>query len=91
MHGQGATIDELGAGLGQRAFIEGRKFFVEFVGQRELQDGVAKKFQALIVLDGRSLFMRDGRMGQREPQQRFIAERVSKAGLEIGERGHGKI
>jgi hypothetical protein len=89
MHGERAAIHQLGAGFGQRAFIEGGKFFVEFAGQRELQHGVAKEFEPLIVLDGRALLMRHGRMRQREAQQAFVAKRVSKAGLEGGEVGHG--
>ena len=84
--GQRAAVDQFGARLGQRAFVERGKFFVKLVGQDELQHGVAEKFQPLIVrLVGVAAFVRDGRMRQRQPQQALVAKRVAEAGLKFGE------
>ena len=47
--GQRAAIDEFGARLGQRAFVECGKFFVKLARQDELQHRVAEKFQPLVV------------------------------------------
>ncbi len=73
---QGAAIDQFGAGLGQRAFAEGGEFVVKLARQHELEDGIAQEFEPLVVLHGRALFMRDGRVGEGETQQGGIAEPV---------------
>ena len=88
MHGEGSAIDELGAGFGERAFVEVGKLFVEFAGQRQLQHGVAEKFQPLVVLHGRTLFVRDGRMRERQPQAGGVMKEVTQSGLKRGEVGH---
>ena len=87
--GQRAAVDEFGARLGQRAFVERGKFFIKLVREDELQHGVAEKFQPLVVRRRRAAFVRDGRMRQRQPQQALVAERVAETGLEFGEFGHG--
>ena len=87
--GQRAAIDEFGAGLGQRAFAEGGKFFVQLARQHELQNGVAEEFQPLIRLHRRALLVRDRGMGQREPQQFQVAEDVAQPVLQFLVFGHG--
>jgi len=89
MNGERAAVDEFGAGLGEWAFVEARKFLVKFACQHELQHGIAKKLQPLVVLDGCSLLMRHGRMRERQAKLIFVAEVVTEAGLEGGEIGHG--
>ena len=84
MLGQRAAVDQFGAALGQRSFIERGKFFVKLVSQDELQHGVAEKFQPLVVRHGHAAFVRDGRMRERQPQQSLVAERVSETGLKFG-------
>jgi hypothetical protein len=82
--GEGAAVDELGAGLGERAFVEGGKFLVQLLGEHELEDGIAEEFKALVVLGGRAEFMGDGRMGERELEQGGILKGMAEAGLEGG-------
>ena len=89
MFGQRAAVDQLGARLGQRAFVERGKFFVQLAREHELQHGVAEKFQPLVVRRWRAGFVRDGRMRERQPQQALVAERITETGLEFGEFRHG--
>ena len=92
--GQGPAVDELGAGLGQRAFAEGGEFLIQLAREHELQDGVAQEFEALIGLDGRALFMRDRGMGQGELQQGGIAKDIAQPVLQFlvsGDGGHGAV
>lgn len=72
--GEGAAVHQFGAGLGERAFAERGKFFIQFVRQYELQHGVAEELEPLVVLGGDALFVGDGRMGERELQQRGIGK-----------------
>ena len=87
--GQRAAVDEFGARLRQRAFIERGKLFVKFLRKDELQHGVAEKFQPLVVRGRRAAFVRDGRMREREAQQIFVAELKTEVILKCGEVGHG--
>jgi hypothetical protein len=89
LHSQCPAIHQFGAGLGQRAFTESGKFFVELPRQHELQNGVAEKFQPLIRLHGGPLFVRHRRMREREPQQFQVVELVSEFFLEFLVFGHG--
>ena len=75
--GQGAAIDQLGAGLGERAFTEAGELLVQFAREHELQDGVAQEFEALVGLGGGALLMRDRGMGQGEPQKGRVAKDVT--------------
>ncbi len=50
--GQGVAIDKFRPRLRQRALIEGRKLFIEFLRENELQNRVAEKFQPLIMRRG---------------------------------------
>jgi hypothetical protein len=84
-----ATIDHLGAGLGKRTFANVWEFLVEFARQDELKDSVTEEFEALIVLNGGALLVRNGRMRQRQSQQIRIAESVTQAGLEFLDSWHG--
>src|SRR5262245_40796477 len=89
MLGQGAAVDQFGAGFSERAFVEAREFFVKLASQDELQDRIAEEFQSLIMLDGRSLFMRHRRMRESQTQLIFVAKMITEAGLEGGKVGHG--
>ena len=89
MQSEGPAIDQLGAGFGERAFVDVAKLFEKFTGQRQLQHRVAEKFQALVVLHGRPLFVGDGGMRERQPQPGFVMEMVTQSGLKRGEVGHG--
>src|ERR1043166_7516780 len=41
MLGQGAAIDHFGAGLGERAFADGGKLFIQLASEHELKDSIA--------------------------------------------------
>ena len=86
--GQCAAVDELGASLCQRPFVERWEFFVQLVRENELQHGIAEKFQPLIVRLCPTAFMRNGRMRECDAQQIFVAEFVTETGLQGGEFGH---
>jgi hypothetical protein len=47
--GQGAPVDQFGAGLRQGPSSKVGKRSIQFLGQHQLQNGVAQKFQPLIV------------------------------------------
>src|SRR6185437_7993350 len=79
--GQHAAVDHLSPRLGQRPLAQRGKFFIKLAGKDKLQHCVAEEFQALVVLHGGALLMRDRRMRQCEAQQAFITERVTEAGL----------
>src|SRR5882724_13696637 len=81
--GQRAAIDELGARLRQPAFVERGKFFVELLREDELQHGVAEKFQPLIVFARHAVFVRDGRMRERETEKSFVAKAIIETFLKF--------
>src|SRR5579883_1666835 len=82
------AVDELGAGLGQRAFADVGKLVVKLAGEDELEHGVAEKFQSLIVRDARALLVGDRRMRQREAKQIRIAENMTQSGLKLFQLSH---
>ena len=98
--GQRAAVDELRARLGQRAFVEGGKFFIQLPGEDELQHRVAEKLEPLVVRGSslrfvaaggrRAAFMCDGRMRQREAQLAFVAKLITETVLKCGKIGHCK-
>ena len=90
MFGQGATIDQFGSSLGEWTFFVGRKSLEQLPGQRELEDGVAKKFQALIGGRRNAGLVTDGGMGQSQLKKRYIAKRIAKLALKFVEIQHGK-
>ena len=71
------AIDELRAGLGQRALVEGGELLIQLAREDELQDGVAKELEALIGLEGRVVLVGDRRVGQGELEQGGIAEDIT--------------
>ncbi len=87
--GEGGAIDELGTGLGQGALAEVGVVLVEPCGDDDLDDGVAKELEALVVQLARPLFMGDGGMGEGEAQEGGIAEAMAQRRLEVGHRWHG--
>jgi len=89
MVGQGSPIDQLGPGLGERPFAKGAEFVVKLAGQDQLEDGIAEKFQPLVGLHRRPLFVGNGRMRQGQAQQVGIAKMVTEFFLEILIIGHG--
>jgi hypothetical protein len=66
--GQAATVDEFGAGFGERTFAEAGELFVKFASQGKLEDSIAEKLEALIGLKGQALLVRDGGMCQSQTQ-----------------------
>lgn len=74
--------DELGACFGEYAFIGMRKFLVEQLGERELEDGVAQEFQALIVWLGALVFIANAAMSQSELKQCRVAKSVTEDGFQ---------
>jgi len=87
--GKSATIDQLGASFGERAFAKGREILVELPSENELEDSVTEKFEALVGLHGNALFVRDGGMSQSKPQESRITKSVTELILEIVIVGHG--
>ena len=90
MHRQRPPIDEFRARLRERALVRPGKSFVELAGEGELEHGVAQKFQPSVVLHRHALFVRDGRMRERQPQEALVAKHVSQSVLEDSEVGHGE-
>ena len=88
---QRAGVDQAGARLGEHAFVGIGKLFVKLARQHQAEHGVAEKFEALVGLNGRALLVRDGRMREREPQQRGVGERVAEALLQCVEVVHGNL
>ena len=85
------AVDHLGARLGEGAFADFWKFFVEFARDGQAQDGVAQEFQALIVLHRPALFVGDGRVGESQTQLTEIAELIPEGRLKFFDYlvGHG--
>ena len=67
------------------------KILIELAGENQTQHGVAQKFQSLIVLTSRAVFVRDRRMRERQAQEIFVPKTVAEADLKFGEVGHGDL
>lgn len=80
--GEGAAVDHLGAGFGERAFADAGEAGVEFAGEDEAEDRVAEEFQALVVRNDSGRFMCNGGVGKGEFQQVGLLELVAEAFLE---------
>src|SRR4051812_32135942 len=74
--GERLAIHQFRARLGQRAFIEAGKFFVEFASEHKLQNGVAEELETLVGLHRRTLLVSDRWMRERELQQLGVAEGI---------------
>lgn len=59
MVSEGASIDQLGASFGERAFAKGRKILIELASENELEDSITEEFEALVGLDRHALFVSD--------------------------------
>jgi hypothetical protein len=55
--GQSAAIDKFSAGFRQRTFAEGREILVKLPSENELEDRIAEELEALVGLDGNTLFV----------------------------------
>src|ERR1700761_6968419 len=71
---QGLAIDQFGARFGEHAFIVSGKLFVKFLGENKTQDGIPKELQTLVMASSHTALMRDGRMGERQAQEIFVAK-----------------
>ena len=81
--GQGAAIDQFGAGLGQRAFAEGGELLIQLAREHKLQHGVAEEFEPLVGLHGRALLVGDRGVRQGEHAAGRDRGRRSPAGLAV--------
>src|SRR5262249_30962008 len=88
LFGKRAAGDRVCAGPWERAFVERGEMVVEIAREDELDDSVAEKLEALIVLSGRAVFVRDGGMSQGELEKRVVAEIVTQAFLKFAEVSH---
>ena len=91
VRGERSGVHQFRAGFCEQAFVGVGKFFVKFARQRQTQNGVAEKFQPLIMRRWLVLLVRDGRMRERKAQQIFVAESVAETRLKCGKFRHGKI
>ena len=71
--------DDAGAEFGQVAFAEVRILIEEILREDELKDGVAEKFEALIVEMMALGLVPEARVGQRFREQQGVAEFVLEA------------
>lgn len=74
---QGLSGDELGTCLGQHAFVGLGEALIEQMGQSELEHGIAKEFEALIVGMYALVFITHASVRERELEQRGIAKGVA--------------
>lgn len=82
MGGEGSAVDQLSAGFGEGAFFGGWEAMEEFGGDGELEDGVAKEFEALVIVGG--LFVpHEGGVGEGLMEESPILERVAQLFLEL--------
>lgn len=80
--GEGLGGDDLGAGLGQHAFIGLWQSLKQQMRKGELQHGVAEKFEALVVGLRALRFIAEAAVCERELKQRWIAKSVAKDGFQ---------
>lgn len=77
------AIDELGAERGEAAFGQGGEAAVEFLGDGELEDGVAEKLEALVVGEMLALFVAEGGVGERLAEKLGVGKDVAETALKL--------
>lgn len=87
--GEETAAGEHGAPLGKSSFPLGGVEEEEGFGDNELEHGVAKELETLVVLDERGLPGKERRVGEGALKQGSVGKSVAEAGTKGGERGAG--
>lgn len=86
--GKRGPVHQLGARLGKRAFTELGKAGVQLAGDHELDDGVAEKFEALVVVLAAAGLVSEGRVGEGEGEKVPVAKAITESGFQFGKGRH---
>lgn len=87
--GEEAAAGEHGAALGKGSFPLGGVEEEEGFGDNELEHGVAKELETLVIFDARKLFGKERRVGEGALEQGSVGKSVAEAGAKGGKGGGG--